>query len=262
MSQKNIDFGEFPDDPNSDAIRTAFQKVQENFTELFTAQEAQGVQSINRTSQPGITVNSTTGNVLISANISQVQFRTTSLALGISAPGTATEANITSSSQVLYVDIAANTIVPTSLTVGTTAPNTVIGSGNITTSANITAGNVNAGNLLAANFIAGNLTTAAQPNITSVDPLKLNSFVSNILPAFESARDLKSILVSYFQSEELEEIARNGSVVFLFFHKAFCAKTASPASRKLVKPVSPSALTSSGRPSSTANFADLELLIE
>ena len=32
MAQKNIDFGTFPDDPNADAIRTAFSKVQDNFT--------------------------------------------------------------------------------------------------------------------------------------------------------------------------------------------------------------------------------------
>ena len=36
---------------------------------------------------------------------------------------------------------------------------------------NITAGNVNAGNLLTANFFTGTLTTAAQPNITSVGTL-------------------------------------------------------------------------------------------
>ncbi len=35
MAQRNIDFGTFPDDPDADAIRTAFQKTQENFTELF-----------------------------------------------------------------------------------------------------------------------------------------------------------------------------------------------------------------------------------
>ena len=35
MAQRNIDFGTFPDDPDADAIRTAFQKVQENFGELF-----------------------------------------------------------------------------------------------------------------------------------------------------------------------------------------------------------------------------------
>ena len=34
MAQQNIDCGTFPDDPSADAIRTAFQKVQQNFTEI------------------------------------------------------------------------------------------------------------------------------------------------------------------------------------------------------------------------------------
>ena len=73
MAQRNIDFGTFPDDPNADAIRTAFQKVQENFSELFNATASQAVLSINRTPGAGITVNSSTGNVVVSANISNVQ---------------------------------------------------------------------------------------------------------------------------------------------------------------------------------------------
>ena len=38
MAQQNIDFGAFPDDPSADAIRSAFQKVQENFDETLTGQ--------------------------------------------------------------------------------------------------------------------------------------------------------------------------------------------------------------------------------
>ena len=49
MAQRNIDFGAFPDDPDADAIRSAFQKTQENFTELFNRQFESGVTSINRT---------------------------------------------------------------------------------------------------------------------------------------------------------------------------------------------------------------------
>ena len=40
MSQQNIDFGTFPDDPDADAIRTAFQKVQNKFNELYTTATA------------------------------------------------------------------------------------------------------------------------------------------------------------------------------------------------------------------------------
>ena len=48
MAQRNIDFGSFPDDPSADAIRTAFQKVQENFTEVFAGLGDQAVSSINK----------------------------------------------------------------------------------------------------------------------------------------------------------------------------------------------------------------------
>ena len=69
MAQRNIDFGTFPDDPDADAIRTAFDKVQQNFSELFGGLQDQAVISVNRTSGAGITVNSPTGNVVITANI-------------------------------------------------------------------------------------------------------------------------------------------------------------------------------------------------
>ena len=72
MAQRNIDFGSFPDDPNADAIRTAFDKVQQNFTELFSGLQEQAVLSVNRTAGSGVTVNSPTGNVIVSANIAHV----------------------------------------------------------------------------------------------------------------------------------------------------------------------------------------------
>ena len=37
MAQANIDFGGFPNDPNADAIRTAFQKTQENCQNQYFA---------------------------------------------------------------------------------------------------------------------------------------------------------------------------------------------------------------------------------
>ena len=47
-------------------------------------------------------------------------------------------------------------------------------------SGNITAGNVAGGNLVSANFVAGTLTTAAQPNITSVGSLTSLTVTGNI----------------------------------------------------------------------------------
>ena len=48
MAQQNINFGTFPDDPDADAIRTAFNKVQQNFTEVYNAGAGASVTSINR----------------------------------------------------------------------------------------------------------------------------------------------------------------------------------------------------------------------
>ena len=87
MAQKNIDFGTFPDDPNADAIRTAFSKVQDNFTDLYSGLQAQAVLSVNRTPGAGLTVNSPTGNVVMTANIACVQVRTSTLSIGRDANG-------------------------------------------------------------------------------------------------------------------------------------------------------------------------------
>ena len=76
MAQEYIDFGAFPDDPTADAIRTAFQKAQNNFTELFLAQSNPGVASLNQTAGAGVTVNQPVGNVILTANIACVQVST------------------------------------------------------------------------------------------------------------------------------------------------------------------------------------------
>ena len=111
MAQRNIDFGAFPDDPDADAIRSAFEKVQLNFTEVFAGLGDQAVVSVNKTPGPGIfSVNgSPVGNVVLGANIACVQFSSTTLSLGRS-PGTGPgSATITDSTQTLYVDLP-NTI--------------------------------------------------------------------------------------------------------------------------------------------------------
>ena len=81
MAQQNIDFGTFPDDPDADAIRTAFQKVQNNFSELYTVTSDSSVTSVNRSSGSGITVNSPTGNVVVSANVYRVEVSTSTLSI-------------------------------------------------------------------------------------------------------------------------------------------------------------------------------------
>ena len=122
MAQQNVDFGTFPDDPNADAIRTAFRKTQQNFDQLFATAEQQAVLSVNRTPGAGITVNSPTGNVVVSANIACVQVSTSTLSIGISANGS-NSAVLTSTNQVLVVDL----------------PNTISNVANITLVNNVTA---------------------------------------------------------------------------------------------------------------------------
>ena len=102
MSQQNIDFGTFPDDPDADAIRTAFSKVQNNFDELFSTVTAGSVTSVN--GGAGIAVNTPTGNVIVTANLAQVVVSTSSLSIGQGSNG-GTSATITTSAQTLVIDI-------------------------------------------------------------------------------------------------------------------------------------------------------------
>jgi hypothetical protein len=186
MAQQNIDFGTFPDDPDADAIRTAFSKVQNNFTELFSTVTAGSVTSVN--GGAGIAVNTPTGNVIVTANLAQVVVSTSSLSVGQGSNG-GTSATITTSAQTLVLDInpanvfsgnfsgvsgalanftgrftANSNSQPNITSVGTLS--------NLSVTGNITAGNVyaNSGTIGAAN-LTGSLTTAAQGNITSVGTL-------------------------------------------------------------------------------------------
>jgi hypothetical protein len=104
MAQQNIDFGTFPDDPSADAIRTAFNKVQNNFDQLFGANANTTVTSINRTPGAGVTVNYPTGNVVLSANLACLQVSTSSLKMGRGS-NTGSNALITQSSQTLVIDV-------------------------------------------------------------------------------------------------------------------------------------------------------------
>ena len=72
MAQQNINFGTFPDDPAADSIRTSFQKVQQNFTDLYSGAVVTGVSKIN--AGDGVTINRTTGNVVVSSKIASLAF--------------------------------------------------------------------------------------------------------------------------------------------------------------------------------------------
>ena len=203
MSQQNIDFGTFPDDPDADAIRTAFQKVQQNFDEIYDSTANAAVLSVNRSQGAGITVNGPTGNVIVSANIASIQFSSVTLKIGTSPSPTTNTASYTNYSQTLYIEI------PNNLSVGNITAN-----GFISATGNLTVANANLGNLATANFFsgsgnnlsniqgsnvtgpvgsantAGTVTTNAQPNITSVGNLTSLVVSGNITPTANITYDL------------------------------------------------------------------------
>jgi len=191
MAQRNIDFGSFPDDPDADAIRIAFSKVQDNFTELFAGLGANGlgngVLSINRVPGQGITVNSPTGNVIVSANFAALTVQSSSLNLGTSPGQTSPSVTISNTAQVMYVEIPSNLTNITNLTVSNTitanfvVANSNISANNAAITSNITAGNVFANTgAIVGSTLTGTLTTAAQPNITSLGTLVSLAVTGNI----------------------------------------------------------------------------------
>jgi hypothetical protein len=209
MAQQNIDFGTFPDDPSADAIRTAFQKVQQNFNEIYDSTANAGVLSVNRTAGTGTNLSSgSTGNVIINANIASITVRSTSLGLNIGSsptPGT-NSALYTNTAQTLWVEL------PSNVSIGNL---TVTGVANF--AGNITTGNANLGNTATANYFvgdgsnlsnitaetantantAGTVTTAAQPNITSVGTLTGLQVSGSITPTANVTYDLGNATNSF-----------------------------------------------------------------
>lgn len=130
MAQQYIDFGTFPNDPSADPIRAAFQKIQNNFTELYTAQVTAGV--LELTTGPGLTQNRTTGNIYVYANIPNITVKTSnSLLVGISVP-TGNSATISSYSTPFSLDLA-----PTITTANANITNLVT-AGNLSVTTNVT----------------------------------------------------------------------------------------------------------------------------
>jgi len=171
MAQQNIDFGTFPDDPDADAIRTAFQKVQNNFSELYTVTSDSSVTSVNRSSGSGITVNAPTGNVVVSANVYRVEVSTSTLSIGIGANNLPPPALYTSGSQTLVIDLPANI---TTNNFATTGNANIGGYANVI--GNITGGNLTTGGVLTAtgNITGGNVITSGTLSVTG------NANVGNI----------------------------------------------------------------------------------
>ena len=204
MTQQYIDFGTFPDDPDADAIRTAFQKVQNNFNELYATTTSGSVTSVN--GGAGVSVNTPTGNVIVSANIACVQVATSSLSIGIGGNGLTT-AILSNTSQTLYIDINPSNVFSANFAANSsgglaniTGTLTAAASSqpNLTTAANLTTigtlgnltvtGNITGGNLVTANYLTGVLTSSSQPNITTIGNLgnlvvTVNSNLGNLATA-------------------------------------------------------------------------------
>ena len=151
MSQEIIDFGSYPNDANADPVRTAFQKTQNNFTELYTVLNVGSVQSV--IASTGLDQDVQTGNVTLTANIANVTIQTgTSLVVGVTSNPTANSATIARGTTPFVIDLAST----------------------------ITTTNV------IATALTGTLTTAAQPNITSTGILTGLSSSGNIVaPRFK-----------------------------------------------------------------------------
>jgi hypothetical protein len=269
MAQRNIDFGTFPDDPQADAIRTAFTKVQQNFTEVYAGVEGASVASVNRTPGAGITVSSPTGNVIVTANIACVQVHTSTLSIGRDSNG-AQDTSITSSSQTLWVDLPATIANVTNINLtGNLNANYVtsnlqlngnIGSfsGNLTVSnliANVrvtATGNVSGGNLtttgalsVTGNANVGNLGTAqvlASANITT--PQFISNVATGTAPlTVTSTTRVNNLNVAYANvADNINVVAGSGNN-FLIFANAATGNIAEVTSTGLIANLSNNSIT-------------------
>jgi hypothetical protein len=107
MAQQFIDFGTFPNDPSADPIRAAFQKIQNNFVDLYNTTLTAGVSEL--TVGSGLTQNRTVGNLFITANIPNITIQTSnSLLVGVGA-ATGNSATISSFNTPFVLNLA-NTI--------------------------------------------------------------------------------------------------------------------------------------------------------
>jgi len=163
MAQEIIDFGSYPNDANADPVRTAFQKTQNNFTELYTVVATTGVQRVLATS--GLTQDVQTGNVTLAANIANVTIQTgPSLLVGLGA-ATGNTATITTGTT------------PFVITVNTT---------------------ISTQNIIATNSLTGTLTTNAQPNITSVGNLTSLNVVGNVTGSSFTGNVNANVIIANF----------------------------------------------------------------
>lgn len=177
--QEIINIGSFLDDPNSDAIRTAFVKVQNNFTQLFTnvlssnvnqINPIQGLYEIHGRTVGDLTLATVFPNVTIQTGSNVVVGIANTVGSGGVAMGNST--TITRWDTSFYIDIAPNiSITNGNFTSANTTDLTITGvvSGNIVPSAN---GTYNIGTNTArwknvyanGSLVLGNVTLSSDAN--------------------------------------------------------------------------------------------------
>jgi hypothetical protein len=134
MAQQFIDFGTFPNDPSADPLRAAFQKIQNNFTDLYNTQLTAGVLTLNV--GPGLSTNSNVGNILLQTSFPNITIQTAnSLLVGVGA-ATSNTATISNYNQKFVINLA-NTITTqnANFTVSTTTANLLV-NGTVNTALN------------------------------------------------------------------------------------------------------------------------------
>jgi len=132
-----------------------------NVTTLNTGNINTGTSSLTLTANGQSTVFNANGVVAFPANVSAPNFIGNvvgNISGNITAPG--------SNTNIIYND--GNLLAGSNAFSFSNATNTVSISNALSVTGNITSGNANLGNLAIANFVQGTLTTAAQPNVTSV----------------------------------------------------------------------------------------------
>lgn len=160
MAQENINYGAFPNDPAANTIRDAFIVAQNNFTQLFSAANAQSnVASIVAGS--GISVNPANGvgNVTVTNTFNSLRVRSNTIS--VSSLGGTLDGNtvvISNASSTLILELNSNTNANSSLynlnvtgnltvsgnTVTVPTASFVIGTGNLTLTSGMLLGNVQA----------------------------------------------------------------------------------------------------------------------
>lgn len=160
MAQENINYGAFPNDPAANNIRDAFIATQNNFTQLFSAANAESnVSSIIAGTGISVSPANGVGNVTVTSTFNSLRVRSNTISvssLGGTLDGTTVvisdasatlilelNSNTNANSSLFNLDVAGNfTVTGNSVTIPTATVD--IGNGNVTLANGMLFGNVQA----------------------------------------------------------------------------------------------------------------------